>query len=460
MAERQLIVDISSLCRWTGSPTGMIRAEHAIASYILEHKPGARFSFYDSNRHRFVEVRREWVSILIGYSARLLEQEHGLRRIRKRWWPGRRILFLDLETKRIRSGSALIRKGLDAAQRIVCVGKKLPFDIHDRRGNRLDLVRYEAAIADEISFQRDDEFVLASSDWWHKTDEDMRDIATLAADGVNLTAVCYDILPLIRPEWFGEPAGSGEDIKRFRIYWLTILPLAKRIVVNSERVRQDVERYCADNSIRIRNLDIVPLGAEPPPLRDHARRLPPGIEAGKFVLYVSTVEPRKNHVLLLRCWRMLLDRGVPQQNGYKLVIVGRAGWRTETALAQMRDPAFHSGTVVHLEQIDDDLLDSLYAGCAFCVYPSEYEGFGLPIVEAFQRGKAVIASNGGSLPEVVGTLSPLLNPHDVMAWVETLARWIADPSARREYEQAIAGQSHVRSWSAVGDRLIELIEAD
>jgi len=71
-----------------------------------------------------------------------------------------------------------------------------------------------------------------------------------------------------------------------------------------------------------------------------------------------------------------------------------------------------AGQIVIIEDADDQILSALYEGAAFCVYPSQYEGYGLPICEAFARGKAAIASTGGALPEVVGGLSPCLDPND------------------------------------------------
>ncbi len=80
------------------------------------------------------------------------------------------------------------------------------------------------------------------------------------------------------------------------------------------------------------------------------------------------------------------------------------------------------------------------SGAAFCVYPSLYEGFGLPVIEAFSLGKAVIASSGGALPETVGRFAPCLDPNDEDAWFETLKQWIEDPAIRERHETIIRAE--------------------
>jgi glycosyltransferase involved in cell wall biosynthesis len=159
--------------------------------------------------------------------------------------------------------------------------------------------------------------------------------------------------------------------------------------------------------------------------------------------------------MLLRIWSRLLEDGVPQRARFKLVFVGRRGWNVDDVLASLdRSKDLYDNTVVHFEHLDDRALERLYAGCAFCLYPSQYEGFGVPIVEAFARGKAVIASNGGSLAEVVAGLSPALDPNDEQAWALTLRQWIEQPEARLPYEQNIRRKSPVRGWTDVAARMV------
>jgi glycosyltransferase involved in cell wall biosynthesis len=91
-------------------------------------------------------------------------------------------------------------------------------------------------------------------------------------------------------------------------------------------------------------------------------------------------------------------------------------------------------------------MATLYANAAFCLLPSRYEGFGLPAIEAFHHGKAVLASTGGAVPEAVGDFSPCLDPEDAEAWRRMLRSWIEDPAARAAYEERIRTLFRHPSW--------------
>jgi glycosyltransferase involved in cell wall biosynthesis len=113
--------------------------------------------------------------------------------------------------------------------------------------------------------------------------------------------------------------------------------------------------------------------------------------------------------------------------------------------------------VVH--DIDDDVLAALYEAAAFCLYPSEYEGYGLPVVEALAHGKGVIASTGGAIPELVQEFSPCLDPKNEDAWYRTIKEWIVDPDARRPFEQAIRMRFRHPTWAEAAARFFAIVAA-
>ncbi|MCZ7658968.1 MAG: glycosyltransferase [Xanthobacteraceae bacterium] len=111
-----------------------------------------------------------------------------------------------------------------------------------------------------------------------------------------------------------------------------------------------------------------------------------------------------------------------------------------------------------LHDVPDETLHALYDGAAFCLYPSAYEGFGLPIVEAFLRGKAVLASTGGAIPEVAAGLAPCLDPDDAGAWQTMLARWISDPAVATAHATEIRRRFRHVSWSEAAERFFAAVE--
>jgi glycosyltransferase involved in cell wall biosynthesis len=263
--------------------------------------------------------------------------------------------------------------------------------------------------------------------------------------------MCYDIIPLQFPEFFAE-----HDVAAFRRYWHAMFPLADRILVTSRRVESDIRNYCAAAGLNVGEIELTPLGLERR-RKGTIGTIPENLERGRFALFVSTVEPRKGHAMLLRVWRRLLAAGQPQRHRFKLVFVGRRGWKVEAVLRQIDNPAGFEGTLVHLEHIDDATLDAMYDAAAFCVYPSLYEGFGLPIIEAFSHGKAVLASTGGAVPETVDELSPCLDPADEDAWFAHLGNWIEDPGARAPYEARIRGSFSHPDWDEAAAQFFDRI---
>lgn len=185
--------------------------------------------------------------------------------------------------------------------------------------------------------------------------------------------------------------------------------------------------------------------------------LPNGLEPGRYALFVGTIEPRKGHEMLIRVWRRLLAAGLPQRHRFKLVFVGRSGWMVDALLRLIGDPAEFERTLFHLEHMSDDELNAMYAAAAFCLFPSRYEGFGLPILEAFSHGKAVLASTGGAVPETVGNLSPCLDPTDEEAWFTQLARWIEDSGARAPYEARIRESFSHPDWEAAAAQYFDRV---
>jgi glycosyltransferase involved in cell wall biosynthesis len=202
---------------------------------------------------------------------------------------------------------------------------------------------------------------------------------------------------------------------------------------------------------------VVPLGANPDPLPTARPALPSNLIDGRYALLVSTIEPRKGHGMLYRVWRRLLDDGVPQAHDFKMVFVGRNGWLVDDLVAQIEADSSVRGNLLIMSQVEDGLLSRLYDGAAFCVYPSLYEGFGLPVVEAFTRGKAVISSNGGALAEVAEGFSPCLDPTDENAWYTTVSEWITNPGARTPYEYAIRTRFRSRTWEECAAQIFGVV---
>jgi glycosyltransferase involved in cell wall biosynthesis len=160
-----------------------------------------------------------------------------------------------------------------------------------------------------------------------------------------------------------------------------------------------------------------------------------------FVFIVSTIEPRKNVIALVDALRVLRERGLP----HRLLIAGRKGWLYQDTLNHIRQTGMDT-TVDLLDFVPDADLPALFAACDAFVFPSLYEGFGLPPLEAMACGAPVVCSNAASLPEVVGDAALLVNPRDVGEIASAIERVVKDRAMRDELRARGSAQAAKFSW--------------
>ena len=230
-----------------------------------------------------------------------------------------------------------------------------------------------------------------------------------------VVATLYDAIPLAHPEW----ANRKLRLLKNRILRWGARNADRVICTSRAAVPEIVEHYAVpEDRIRVIPLGVDPHWAlEPPPGRAErsaaARSLRPG-----YLLFVGTLQPRKNVAMLLDAFDRLPDA---LRGGRQLVIVGRYGWGVESLRADLvRRRA--SGEVVWLDDVDDATLRDLYASAGCFVFPSLSEGFGLPLLEALAAGLPVIASDLPVLREVAASCAEYVPADDVDAWVDALSR--------------------------------------
>jgi glycosyltransferase involved in cell wall biosynthesis len=177
-------------------------------------------------------------------------------------------------------------------------------------------------------------------------------------------------------------------------------------------------------------------------------------EEGGYILFVSTIEPRKNLTTLLEAYSLLRDHGRVEPMP-ALAVAGSEGWLFEKTYARIEELGL-TDRVRLLGAVSDPQLTGLYQGARAFALPSLYEGFGLPALEALACGVPVLASNAGSLPEVVGDAGILLDPHDVDAWVTQLERVLLDPDEATRLREAGPRQAAQFSWEQAARQTWEL----
>jgi glycosyltransferase involved in cell wall biosynthesis len=450
VGDRRTILDVSSLARWVGPPVGILRVEQALAAYARAQRPDIVLSIYDTVAQSFREVATAWAGSIIGWDGAIDAVTFDHRRhwsLLRRWRSPRHPMLMALERKRLTAYSAGACHIIDAMQKIIRMRRRLPPPFAGHDGRRRQIVPVELALGPALSLGPQDTVLTVGYDWAHQ-DPCLID-AQRRRSGFRYVAMCHDIMALRSPEFLSDHSAAA-----FRRYWTAMFSMADRILVHSGAVESDIRDYCTDAGIELADMRVVRLGFDPPRERS-SKQLPAGLDPGHFALFVGTIDPRKGHAMLLRLWARLLAAGVPQRHRFKLVFVGRRGWKVDTLLSEIEAFAATERSLVHLEELGDCELSALYAAAAFCVFPSLYEGFGLPIIEAFAHGRATIASTGGALPEMVGDLSPCLDPYDEEAWFIAIKRWIEDPEARAPYEERIRSSFSWPDWNAAAARIFE-----
>ena len=453
MPAGRLLVDVSSLARWTGPPSGMIRVEsellRAAPSFGRETLP----VFFDPVMKRFRTLTPRWRELVLGWNGAI--DTLGLDyRLRRRGWrrvvPSRHALVRRLERWRLLARFPLEAALADLLRSALLAVRAHQTPVRDRDGARISLVPYDLVLSTPLTVTSGDLLLSAASDWSRKDPDVLRDLRE--REGLTIVAVCYDILPITHPEYF-----PPSDVAMFGAFWDRMFGAVDTVITNAESVRADIQRHLGAIGGHVPDMAVVPLGASPPAAPPWGAP-PAGLMPGRYALFVSTIEPRKNHALLLDVWQRLLARGVPQLHGFTLVFAGRMGWMVEAVARRLAEPGAFDGTVLHLSHLDDVALGALVAHAAFCLYPSHSEGFGLPVVEAFSYGKPVLASCGGALAEVARDLAPVLGPTDLDGWEAAIADWIEHEDHRAAAAAHVRATYRPRVWADVAREMLAVAE--
>ena len=179
-----------------------------------------------------------------------------------------------------------------------------------------------------------------------------------------------------------------------------------------------------------------------------------GVQAGKFWLNVGTIEPRKNQFRLVEAYAKYLARG---GDAMPLVLAGGKGWLMEDFQRHLVDLGVASQILMTGYMSDDELI-WLYRNCYANLYPSLFEGFGLPVLEGMQFGAPTLTSNSTSIPEVAGDAAILLAPEDVESWAQEMLQLSASQVKRNYMRAASLEQAAKFEWKRSAESLLQLYE--
>ncbi|MFD1142222.1 glycosyltransferase family 4 protein [Larkinella insperata] len=264
----------------------------------------------------------------------------------------------------------------------------------------------------------------------------------------------HDLIPIHHPEWF--PAGERavrNAIER--------LPADAQVVTVSQATKTDFCQYTGFDPARVTPIH---LAASPElfhPVTDTAQIKATqqrfGLGHEPYLLTLATLEPRKNLDHLIRCFVQLAERG-ELPNEIKLVLVGTKGWKMDQVLGELVKTERVRSRLVFTGFVPDEDLAAIYSGALAFVYPSLFEGFGLPPLEAMQCGLPVITSNVSSLPEVVGDAAIQVSPTDADALAQAILTVVRSSDLRKDLTARALQRAQLFSWERFVNEHIRLYQ--
>ncbi|WP_458096717.1 glycosyltransferase [Roseomonas sp. WA12] len=268
------------------------------------------------------------------------------------------------------------------------------------------------------------------------------------ATGLHYVPFLHDCVPLVMPEHCVRTL--VEDYAR----WFSSLGIhARGVLCNSECTRTDGRRFL---EALLPGLDVpmavIPLDADP---RGNAAPDPQALEGTRaprppepYILFVATIESRKDHLTVFRAMLALLRRHGPSRIP-RLVCVGAMGWHAEAAMNLLEGSPELSAHVVLLHDVSDGALAALYRDCLFTIYNSHYEGWGLPVTESLAWGKVPVLPRHSALLESSEGVAVMVDPQSEADMAAAIERLLFEPDALTVAEAAVAALGPRRRWEQV-----------
>ncbi len=261
----------------------------------------------------------------------------------------------------------------------------------------------------------------------------------------------HDLAIYHHPEWFPSQMFST------RLLVPQSVKQARRIICVSEATKRDVMDVFG---IVAEKISVVPEAADTATLPLHDQyddvRAIYGLPE-RYVLFVGTLEPRKNIHVLLQAWHRLTTSQPEVVKGVQLVLAGGVGYHGKEILTQIQSLSL-TDSIKHLGYIHHNHKVALLQQAAVFVFPSLYEGFGIPVLEAMQLGVPVVASNAGSIPEVAGSAAHLVDPQHIDGFVAGLQRVLTDRAYADDLRQRGKDQAEEFSWHLTAEATMEVYQ--
>lgn len=446
----RIVIDVTTILLWERAAVGVVRVEEQLVRWALG-QDGCSIVFcrYDQRHQAFLGVDHDQVAARIALfdqfgqerpeppAAPIQSPKRGLK-------------------KRLRRASKRLKRRVRAFMRGSEVSLTPP-QAETSGAESAELAADGGPTADCV-FQRSDIYISVGNDW---CDKDLPRLYHYKRKlDLKVIGICYDIIPIKFPH-----LTVDEIRKNFPKHLVNLAWTCDHVLCISACTQRDFLDYIRSVDAPAPETSVITLGNDlsrriaslgSDPVRNHANPVSAAtarVVQKPFVLFVSTIEPRKNHRMLYTIWIRLVEAGCDVPD---LVCVGMHGWGVEGLIETVaRDPRV-SDRIHFLHSIPDADLAYLYKACQYTVYPSLYEGWGLPVAESLAFGKFCLSSSAGSLMEAGGSFAEYLDPCDADAWAQRI-RYFAEHPEEIEYRnRSIVSQFKAGSWSTTADSILRI----
>jgi len=465
-------LDVTTVLKWHRPAVGVVRVETEVARFLLG-RDDANYQFcrFDNAEKRFHHVSREEISkkladlaslvspllnivnsqALLGQSSQLpIEQSHGRSdRFRPSVHQSIRIIkrpFVGLIIAGWKSFHS-VRSHLHSAttNAAVLLGRLWPVSLN----NMTELGKQDVAQL----FENDDVYISIGMDWEYKDWEYLYSLRAVLR--LKTLLCCYDIIPIKAP---GLTTTSAAE--RFPNYIIGLVKCADKLMCISSHTKNDLDAFLGQSGQALPDSEVFYLGTDialDSTMVSPSPQVKELINGTSFIMLVSTIERRKGHDTVYRAYQRLVEQGVPDLP--LLVFVGMPGWGVDDLLADIQRTKRVSKYIRFLSHVTDFELTLLYRHSLFTVFPSIYEGWGLPVSESLTHGKFCLASSAASIPEAGGEFCEYLDPWDVPLWTERLAFYFSHQAELQEKENLILQNYKPHTWLEAASSIVLAAEA-
>jgi len=261
----------------------------------------------------------------------------------------------------------------------------------------------------------------------------------------------YDLIFFKFPEYHAK--NLKQKIKHLLWHKKLMNALKNYIITSSNFVKHEL---LADYDLDDKKIFVVPLGVDQKFFEVNLDKAIENHIKQKYILYVGGIDPRKNLIRAIKAYSLALkEADLP-----KLLILGKINKDDENFLRLMREIKNNklSDKIVFHGFVPDDQLPAMYANAQFLLFPSLYEGFGLPVVEAMAAGCPVLTSNRSAMPEVAGDCALMVDPYDVEEIASAILKLAGDEQLRTKLAECGRKRARQFSWAKTAEKFVDTLE--